>query len=836
MTELVGRTDALAEVREALGRGPRAVLVHGEAGVGKSALVEEALAGVPHRTGGALRTLAWMPFLPLRRAFGDLPDETWAGDSAWVLDQVESAAGDTLLVFEDMHWADAGTLQVVEDLLGRVPLVVTVRRGDPAAADVAVRLEEAGMARLDLDPLRDADARTLIDRLRPGLGEGEVRTLLDRTGGNPLLIEELSAADGNEESLRLAVLARCRDLPDDQLEDLALIALAGRPLPAVELTYAGEVAETGIVVVDPSGLARIRHALIGEVVADLLSDERRVRCHTALARILTHPGDVARHLLEAGDLVGAREAAHRAVEEAATAGERWRHLVTEAEATGGPDGILLRVRAVEAASLAAEPSAADRLLADLDPYGPHGVVVALARATHAFQSSQWDRYLVEIEVARSLAEPGTLDEVEVLTRESAAALIVDGEAERALGLAQRAVTLAEKLGGSTLASRGLLATALSTLELDGWEDVLEDVIAESVREGDLRREFSCRLNLVIGLSAAGELDAAWASADETRRRAQDLRLLTRARTADITQVMLAAYRGDHAYVRTTVARLLAGRLGPTDRADAVTALATVEALEGRVEEAYALAEGLVDVTSHTGEYQQIRLMALILTSQHDRAAEEWAAMGGFGECDDYTRAELVPLLMWWAWESERPLPELPEILQTGLFAGKAAEARGVPALARGAYAEAAEHFAAARAGHGPRTWDALWCGWAEGEARRLAGLEGAVDLARESLAAARERGYEPIVARCERTLRLLGVRPARRPGQPDVAEALAGDDKLSRREREVVALVVEGLTDREIAARLGVAHRTVQVHVASARRKLGADNRSHLAAVAVEGS
>ena len=54
---------------------------------------------------------------------------------------------------------------------------------------------------------------------------------------------------------------------------------------------------------------------------------------------------------------------------------------------------------------------------------------------------------------------------------------------------------------------------------------------------------------------------------------------------------------------------------------------------------------------------------------------------------------------------------------------------------------------------------------------------------------------------------------------------------LSAREQEVAGLVAEGLTDREIAARLGLAHRTVQTHVANARHKLGADNRSHLVAL-----
>jgi DNA-binding CsgD family transcriptional regulator len=52
---------------------------------------------------------------------------------------------------------------------------------------------------------------------------------------------------------------------------------------------------------------------------------------------------------------------------------------------------------------------------------------------------------------------------------------------------------------------------------------------------------------------------------------------------------------------------------------------------------------------------------------------------------------------------------------------------------------------------------------------------------------------------------------------------------LSRRELEVVELVVDGLTNIEIAVRLGITERTVQAHVAAARAKLGARSRTQLA-------
>jgi DNA-binding CsgD family transcriptional regulator len=48
---------------------------------------------------------------------------------------------------------------------------------------------------------------------------------------------------------------------------------------------------------------------------------------------------------------------------------------------------------------------------------------------------------------------------------------------------------------------------------------------------------------------------------------------------------------------------------------------------------------------------------------------------------------------------------------------------------------------------------------------------------------------------------------------------------LTPREREVAALVVDGLTDREIAGRLHLSHHTVSQYVKRIHLKLGVDSR-----------
>jgi DNA-binding NarL/FixJ family response regulator len=74
---------------------------------------------------------------------------------------------------------------------------------------------------------------------------------------------------------------------------------------------------------------------------------------------------------------------------------------------------------------------------------------------------------------------------------------------------------------------------------------------------------------------------------------------------------------------------------------------------------------------------------------------------------------------------------------------------------------------------------------------------------------------------------LLTIRERRR--------ACPGGD-LTRREREVLALLADGLTDRQIARSLGLSEGTVRLHVGGVLRKLGAPNRTAAAVLAVEQS
>jgi len=60
------------------------------------------------------------------------------------------------------------------------------------------------------------------------------------------------------------------------------------------------------------------------------------------------------------------------------------------------------------------------------------------------------------------------------------------------------------------------------------------------------------------------------------------------------------------------------------------------------------------------------------------------------------------------------------------------------------------------------------------------------------------------------------------------------DGLISPREREVLALVVAGRSNKEIAEALFVSPYTVKAHVASLLTKLDADNRAQLAVIAMQ--
>lgn len=80
------------------------------------------------------------------------------------------------------------------------------------------------------------------------------------------------------------------------------------------------------------------------------------------------------------------------------------------------------------------------------------------------------------------------------------------------------------------------------------------------------------------------------------------------------------------------------------------------------------------------------------------------------------------------------------------------------------------------------------------------------------------------------TALVTALAPSGVPRPPRLAAA-ATTTTLSPREREILALLAEGMGNKIVAARLGISEHTVKTHVASIFQKLGADTRAEAVAI-----
>ena len=81
------------------------------------------------------------------------------------------------------------------------------------------------------------------------------------------------------------------------------------------------------------------------------------------------------------------------------------------------------------------------------------------------------------------------------------------------------------------------------------------------------------------------------------------------------------------------------------------------------------------------------------------------------------------------------------------------------------------------------------------------------------------------------------VHAGRRAIPADVAARLAAhytDEDLTRRELDVLGLIRDGHRNKQIADKLGIAETTVNFHIRNLVEKLGAHDRAHAVALAIQ--
>ncbi|HEY2041848.1 MAG TPA: AAA family ATPase [Jatrophihabitans sp.] len=296
---LIGRTEELTELTDLLDRASSsstaALLLSGDAGVGKTRLLTEVLSRAAERSMTRLvgHCISFgdvgLPYLPFSEAFGRLaaarpelieqilidfppiarllPQRRVMGaapsadevryDWSELFSSVLGALGrigqtePTVFVIEDAHWADQSTRDLIGFLLTRldgehVTMIVSYRTDDlnrrhPLRTAVAGWSRLPGVQRMQLAPLGTEDVRALVASINPQLSPAAVDRIIARSDGNAFYTEELLAAceqrgaDQSDTSVPPALadllLVRLDSLSSQARDAVRLAAVAGRRVP-----------------------------------------------------------------------------------------------------------------------------------------------------------------------------------------------------------------------------------------------------------------------------------------------------------------------------------------------------------------------------------------------------------------------------------------------------------------------------------------------------------------------------------------------------------------------------------------------------------------------------
>jgi DNA-binding CsgD family transcriptional regulator/tetratricopeptide (TPR) repeat protein len=812
--ELVGRAEALARVGELMSEPQAAVLLVGEAGVGKTALVDHLLPEAPR--GGAFSALSWVTHLALQRALPELQAEVWTGDAEYVADEVLRALAGRTLVVEDVQWADHSSRSVIALLTRRTPIIATLRQGDPAAEAVESELATAGFAAVPLEPLSPPAASELALRLNPGLAGGRVAQVVSVSGGNPLIIEELSREEGAD-TLRLALSRRLDPLTEQAREGMLLLAAAGRPLDADVVPGAAELRTAGLVTDVDDHLLGARHGLVAEVIMADAALEARADAHRTLAGHVTAEGERARHLLAVGELRAAYEAARVAILLAVSPDERSIHLETAAACASDEERDDLLVEAAHEANQALDAPRALTLLQQVAPSRAARADVVVERGVALFEVGDVDGW--QQSVRDGLAAEGTPAERSYFrVEEAAVAYFVEGDPAKAADLAATTALDAAEAGLPRAGALRMQGSAQYLLGDPAWPATMEEALAAARGEHDVSGIFSCLNNLVTAHESAGDPREAARRCEEAIAEAAGQRLGRWARHMQTRRLSLALHAGEYALVGELAATLLSHPLADRSREEVVCALALSQIDVGRAEEALRLADlHLAGSGLRPSDYHVVRAQAFLAIGRARAALSEQEPFLAAEPVQSMATA-MAPVFAWAAYFAGQPSPsQVTELLDWGMLAGVGPELAGIESLRCGQPEEAAGQFQEAADRYDVYTArSALRCRWAHADAliQSSRRAEGAAAMS-EVESTARSLGLAPI-------LRL--VARSRGGGEADVR---AGSSVLTDAERCVLDLVGDGLSDADIASRLGSSRRTVQSQVASAQRKLGATNRHH---------
>ena len=822
---LWGRDRELAEVSVCVRREHPVVLL-GEAGVGKSTLARAAFGERPDvLVAGALATMAWSPLLMFRRLLGqDLPDRP--EDVASLV--IKRAGGG--LILDDLQWADDASLEVARHLLGSLTLIVTVRTSEPRSTEITELLEALGVRCLHLAGIDDRWAHEMVARTHPSLTPAEREGLVERAGGNPLLLQELPRGAAGAPGLVSAMVGRLDGLSAQARSAVRRLAVLGRPVDRMSLRGGvEELLRAGLVLVQ-AGTIRIVHPLMAEAIVEALGGEA-----DALRRALVEevPGAEGAYLLAAaGDRAGARALALEAAEhvDRRTLAE----LLALAARCAEPGDLDARNRVAAARLFSGlgQPARAAELCApegrDALPPLERGALCAAA-AEAAWLQGHEEACLGLLEQAMEDVR-GTRSDVEVLVL--AGSTIADTrlqlDGRPALDRARAAVQLADELGLEQGYARLRLASVLLTSGETGWAELYRAVIADAEAEGDDLLRRNVLTSLMLGLWVTGDLVAAEKIARDEMSRVPvnppDGVWLTFVAHAAVLGLFLG--RSRTAMVDEFLP-ILQAEPRFRDRELLVASVVIALADAGRHQESARLSSDAVDRVETDPRRRSIahwaRAEAAWLAGRYEEAASMNAAIVELG-LGDYPSALLARLVSSHATvRLGLPLIGPQPGVSLPAWAAIPSEWSGLLAAGSGDHPAAIHHF--------DRAAD-LWadvdvrgqvrCAWAAAEASVAAGHDDAVSRLEGAEDLTTLHGLDAMRTRVHQSLRRAGATRRR--------SARAGFGGLTGSEVMVLELVGDGLSSADIGAAQGIETSTVNSFIRSATAKLGAPTRVAAAA------
>jgi DNA-binding CsgD family transcriptional regulator/tetratricopeptide (TPR) repeat protein len=840
--ELLEREHQLAALgdyaTEAASGSGRLVLVNGEAGIGKTSLVEAFRASRPD--------VRWLwgacdsGFTP--RPFGPLYDV--AAGAGGRLRELVSSHNDrnelftafldildegpaTGVVIEDLHWADEATLDWLSHVSRRLSdlrtlILVTYRDDEPGddslLADVMGRLathpttRRIGLTRLSAEA---------VAQLAPAANVRELHTL---TGGNPFFVGEVLAMQGGEvpPSVVDVVRARLRRHSAPAQRILAGAAVLGRPASApvlaavtgVPAAAVDECVASGTLV--PSGRDFVfRHELTRRAVEEGIPRVQATELHRIALLSLERDGaddaELAHHAVCAGEVDAILRYAVRAGHTAAAASAHREATIQFERALAHADRLSPADEADLEEAVGESLSTRDQW-AEAEGHWQRAVRIrrelgdpeALSRCLRRYGRCLW-------RLCRTEESDAAEDEAYRLMRdaddceERALVLYIRANAP-GLSLAERRLAIDEctrigkDLGDDALVGRALLAAALVESDSTGTVDyaALEDALEHGKRSGDAALTACTYTNMHEAMVDQLRFDAYPGIFEEGLAYCLDHEEHTYSVCIRGSRVIELVRRGENEEAVGLALDTMRETISPVNRMHVMIGLVRAAYRLGRSEargwldELWELARAN-DETFWLISVATTAVEGAWLSGDLTLVTDEVQAIYRRGLTDDpWVQGDL----MSWLARLGHPVAE-----------------RELPAPY--SLELAGDHAAAAEA------WDELGCPFEQAVALTQTGEPESMRRALEIFCGL---GAAPAAALVRRRLQEEGIRvpPARGPRSATRAHP-AG---LTRREAEVLDVLREGLTNAEIAQRLYLSPRTVDHHVSAILAKLGVATRA----------